>query len=115
MPRYSEADARDAVAESHSYAEALTRLGLRPAGGNHALFRRYVDSIWKIDTHHFDPYFSSRRPNRVTSAKPLEEVLVERSTYPREALKPRLYASGLKRPICELCGQDEHWNGRRMA
>lgn len=31
------------------------------------------------------------------------------------SLKRRLYAEGLKEPICELCGQDEHWRGTRIA
>jgi predicted nucleic acid-binding Zn ribbon protein len=48
-------------------------------------------------------------------AQPLEEVLVEGSTYSRRSLKRRLYAEGLKARRCELCGQDESWNGRRMA
>jgi hypothetical protein len=36
MPRYTEKQARKAVAESLSYSEVLRRLGIRPAGGNHA-------------------------------------------------------------------------------
>jgi hypothetical protein len=115
MPRYSEAEARAAVAVSHSYSEALRRVGLRPAGGNHALFCRYVNRVWKIDTSHFDPYFASRAANRPRRAKPLEEILVEGSAYKRGTLKARLYAAGLKQPICELCGQDDRWRGRRMA
>jgi hypothetical protein len=76
MPRYSEEEARAAVAASYSYTEALRRIGLRPAGGNHALFRRYVDTVWKIDTSHFDPYFRSRIAGGPSRAKPLSEVLV---------------------------------------
>ena len=30
-------------------------------------------------------------------------------------LKKRLYAEGLKQRICEMCGQDELWHGRRLA
>ncbi len=113
MPRYTEEEARSAVAGSWSYAEALRRLGLRPAGGNHALFRRYVDEIWRIPTNHFDPYRGQRDGPR--NAIPLEEILVEGSTYARDRLKRRLYEAGLKRPICELCGQDENWRGGRLA
>ncbi len=41
--------------------------------------------------------------------------MVENSTYRRGKLKRRLYAAGLKQRACEMCGQGEEWNGRRMA
>jgi hypothetical protein len=68
---------------------------------------------WGIDTSHFDPYASLR--NQEHRCIRLEEILVESSRYSRRSLKKRLYAEGLKRPICEECGQDEHWRGKRMA
>jgi hypothetical protein len=111
MPRYSEADAREAVAASRSFAEAIRRLGLRPAGGNHALFKKYVE-LWGISTDHFDPYAASRGAKR---GIPLEKVLVENSEYPRASLKRRLITEGLKQAICELCTQGEIWRGRKMA
>lgn len=113
MPRYSEPEARDAVAASQSYSEVLRRLGLRAAGGNHALLRKYVDGIWRIPTDHFDPV-ASRRP-LARKAKPLEEVMVRGSSYSRANLKRRLFEEGLKERCCEMCGQDEHWHGRLMS
>jgi Zn ribbon nucleic-acid-binding protein len=117
VPRYTEAEARAAIASSLSYAEALRKVGLRPAGGNHQLFRRYVNDIWRIPTGHFDPSRASleslarARPQRT----PLDAVLVADSCYSRKALKSRLYEAGLKSRRCELCGQDENWNGTRMS
>ncbi len=114
VPDYTYQEAREAVAASLSYAEALRRLGLRPNGGNHRLFRRYVDEVWQIPTGHFDPYRSQRlgfRPQPI----PLADVLVEGSTYHRGKLKQRLYDEGIKTRVCELCGQGEIWFGRPMA
>ena len=54
-PRYSEAEAREAIAASLSYTDALRRLGMRPAGGNHRTLRRYAEEIWRIPVDHFDP------------------------------------------------------------
>jgi hypothetical protein len=108
--RYSEEEARAAVAASRSYAAALMRLGLRPAGGNHATLKKYV-RLWGISVEHFD--FGASPP--VREAKPLAEILVEGSTYTRAHLKRRLLAEGLKHPRCELCGQGELWRGARMA
>lgn len=112
MPRYTEEEARSAVAESLSYAEALRLLGMRPAGGNHKLFRHYVDTVWKISTEHFDPY---ARSSRSRTAAPLEQVMVRNSSYPRRTLKNRLLREGFKQRLCEMCGQDEVWRGGRLA
>jgi hypothetical protein len=101
VPRYSENETRAVIAGSLSYSEALRRLGLRPAGGNHSLFRRYVDEIWKIPTDHFDPHRARIEALRRTEPIPLREVLVEGSSYSRANLKSRLYATGLKERSCE--------------
>ena len=109
----SEQAVRAAVAASSSYAEVLRRLGLRAAGGNHRTVRKYVEDIWRIPTDHFEPHAAlAAMPRR---AVPLAEVLVEGSTYHRGHLKRRLLAEGIKRPVCEMCGQGEVWRGRRMA
>lgn len=111
MPGYSEEETRRAVERSMSYAESLRRLGKRPDGGNHKLFRHWVDQVWRIPTDHFDPHAarSGRRPRE------LSEVMVEGSSYSRAHLKRRLLAAGIKQPICEICGQGEMWRGRLMA
>ncbi|MGE5282241.1 MAG: HNH endonuclease signature motif containing protein [Chloroflexota bacterium] len=114
MPRYDETKARAAVAVSRSYSEVLRRLGMRPAGGNHSLLRKYVDEVWRIPTDHFDAGGASMR-NLHKPPIPLEEVLVVGSTYSRGKLKERLFEAGLKERRCEQCGQDESWRGRSMS
>jgi hypothetical protein len=113
VSQYSEAEARQAVAASFSYEEALRRLGLRATGGNWRTLRAWV-ARWGIPTDHFDPDVARRRALR-HAPRPIEEILVERSTYSRNHLKDRLYGAGLKQPICELCGQGELWRDRRMT
>lgn len=75
MPRYDEAEAREAVKASLSYSEVLRRLGMRPAGGNHSLLRKWVDDIWRIPTDHFDAGGASIR-NLHREPIPLARVLV---------------------------------------
>jgi hypothetical protein len=113
VPRYSEAQARDAVRESLSYAEALRRLGLGATGGNWRTLRIWVDR-WHISIEHFDSR-ARQRSALQQPPRPLAEILVERSTYSRNHLKERLYREGLKERRCELCGQDEMWRGRPMG
>jgi len=113
MPRYGEQEAKEAVAASRSFSEALRKLGMRPAGGNHRLLKSWVKR-WQIPTDHFDAGASLRRRPSQT-AKPLREVLTQGSAYSRNNLKQRLFREGLKERHCELCGQDENWRGRTMS
>jgi HNH endonuclease len=84
-----------------------------PSGGNPKTLQKYA-RVWGIPTDHFDPAIARRRAN-ARRTRSLEEILVQRSTYNRGNLKQRLYRAGLKQPVCELCGQDEVWHGRRMS
>jgi hypothetical protein len=111
--RFSESELRDAVATSRSYSEALRKVGLRPAGGNHGTIKKYV-ARWRISTAHFD-YDAIRREALYKPPWPLTELLVEHSTYHRGHLKRRLFAEGLKEPRCEICGQGDTWRGLPLA
>jgi hypothetical protein len=113
QPRYCEAEVREAVEGANNATEALRHLGLRPAGGNHRSLRRWIEH-YGISIDHFGAHLTSRSVRRVASV-PLQAVLVRDSTYSRKSLKRRLYDNGLKRRICELCGQGEQWQGREMA
>jgi hypothetical protein len=113
VPRYDEQQARAAIGASSSWTEALRRLGLRAAGGNFALLKRWA-AEWGIDTAHFRPYeHAGRHLHR--APRPLAEVLVEHSAYNRASLKRRLYDEGLKQRRCELCGLGETWRGKRIT
>jgi hypothetical protein len=113
--RYSDEEARAAIAASRSFSEALRRLGMRPAGGNHRTLRLLAERL-AVPTDHFDPHAAQREVLRVVSRPiPLDRILVRGSTYNRQDLKRRLYAEGLKQRACELCGQGELWRGQRMS
>jgi hypothetical protein len=113
-PRYSEQAAREAVAASRSYSEALRRLGMCQAGGSHAVLKKWL-AIWEISTTHFDPYARVRELNGARGRTPLADLLREESTYHRRHLKRRLFDEGYKDRACEMCGQGELWRGRQMS
>lgn len=116
MPRarpYTEQQVREAVANSPSLTAALRRLGLRPAGGNHATLRKLIER-YAICTDHFNANWVLRGP-RSRKAIPLDEVLVENCSYNRRNLKERLYEAGLRPRQCQMCGQGEEWRGRQMS
>ena len=112
-PRHSEDEVREAVSRARNLADALRHLGLRPAGHNGRTLKRLIEH-YGIPVDHFDPHERQRlrRSNRVT---PLGEILIAHSSYSRGHLKERLYAEGIKSRRCEMCGQDEVWQGTRMA
>jgi hypothetical protein len=112
-PRYSETEAREAVAASYSYAETLRRLSMCPSGGAWRVLRKWLE-IWEIPTDHFDPRLRTAQA-AARGQGTLEQVLVDGSHVRSSRLKDRLYAAGLKRRQCELCGQGETWQGRRMS
>jgi hypothetical protein len=82
-------------------------------GGNYQTLKKLI-AFYGISTDHFNPYAALNGP-RLHSRIPLEQVLVEGSTYNRTKLKNRLYEEGLKQRACELCGQGEEWHGRWMS
>ena len=111
VPSYSESEARAAVALASNHAQVLRLLGLCPTGGSTAVLKQWLIR-WEIPTDHFEPR-AHRSPKR--TATPLEQILVEGSTFARSNLKARLYREGIKMPICELCGVGESWHGRPVG
>jgi hypothetical protein len=111
-PRFTEEQLREAVAESLSFAETLRRLSYCHTGANPRTVKKYV-RVWRISTEHFDPDAGRRRAVEINgrSAIPLDQVLVEGSSYHRGHLKQRLFEAGLKDRRCELCGRGETWKG----
>jgi hypothetical protein len=110
---FTEEGARAAIAGATNWAEALRNLGMCHSGGNPKTLKKYAQ-LWGISTEHFDPAIARRRAMR-RRARPIEELLVADIAVNRGHLKGRLYREGLKRPVCELCGQGEEWQGRRLS
>lgn len=80
------------------------------------MLRKWIER-WGIPTDHFDPdaVRNEALAGGRSGPRPLDEILVAGSTYPRGHLKRRLYDAGLKTRSCELCGQGEVWRDRPMA
>src|SRR5438270_8939319 len=92
--RYTEEQVRNAVGTARSIAGALRLLGLSPAGGHHLTLKKLIGR-YGLSTEHFDPYWAQHQP-RPSRAIPLEQVLVENSTYHRHHLKRRSPACGVR-------------------
>lgn len=100
------------IKDSKSQKEVLEKMNLRSAGGNFNTLRKYIEKF-ELDTSHFIKNYEMMVS--INKKIPLEDVLIEKSTYARNSLKDRLYSEGLKERKCELCGQDEEWQGKKMS
>ena len=101
---------KEIVENSFSRKEVLSKLNLRDAGSNFKTFNKYVE-LYSIDISHFIKNYQKINDINRNKKIPLDDILVENSTYHRHHLKERLYKEGLLDRECCLCGQDENWNG----
>jgi hypothetical protein len=99
------------IKESKTQSEVLNKMKLRSAGSNFYTLKKYI-KLFDIDTSHFIKNYNIMINFNTI---PLYEILVENSTFNRNHLKERLYKESLKDRKCELCGQDENWNGKKMS
>lgn len=108
--RYAEEILDKLVKESNSISEVTRKLGLKTYYGNRQTVKKYIE-LYKLDTKHFGNYNNGRGSN----SKSIEDILVKNSTYRHNTnLKKKLFDYGLKKSECEMCGQDENWNGKKM-
>jgi hypothetical protein len=115
MEKYTKDKLQQLVNESKSFTEVLIKYGRRASGGNFVIIKKYV-SLFNISTSHFDNFKQERLKilNGKKSIK-LDDCLVVDSKVSRGIVKKKLYDSGLKSRICEMCGQDEFWRGKKMS
>src|SRR3989344_2521784 len=95
---------KEAAIKSSSVRQVLFHLGLVQAGGNYQQVTREL-RIQSIDIAHFrgkgwnKGLKIPRKPIKATV-----DILVRQSSFQSYKLKKRLFAEGLKKPICEICG-----------
>lgn len=106
----------EAVKTSLSYAEVMRKLGLKAAGSNYDTVKKKIKE-YNLDTSHMTGkvWNQGERYKPVKTFRPLEEVLVENSTWVNtNNLRKRLLKEGIKEYKCECCGRTE-WLGKPIA
>ncbi len=103
------------VKDSDSLSSILKYFGLNWTGGNHRTLKKRLNEE-EIDYSHIKLGANCNKGRKFPSkAIPLEEVMIENSTYNRYHLKNRLLKNGMLENKCEICGQDEIWNGKLLT
>ena len=109
--KYTKEILEKVVNSSNNFSEVTRKLGLKPFYGNRQTVKKYIN-LFDINTKHF------RLTTNGGGTKikiELDDILVENSTYDTTNLKRRLYDNGLKCRVCEMCGQDENWYGKKIS
>ncbi len=105
--KYSLQSFQEAVANSTSIIEVLTKLGLKPAGGNYRSCNNLIKEL-SLDVSHFKGQGWSK--GRVFGPKrPLEDYLSNRCRIKSHSLKLRLIQEGVFLHKCYRCDLT-HWN-----
>jgi Zn finger protein HypA/HybF involved in hydrogenase expression len=105
------------VKNNETMAEILRSIGLDPYGSGsryRSLKKRFKED--DIDYSHIILGSFSRQGKKFpTESKPLEEVMVENSTYSRGALKKRLLKNGMLENKCDICDQEPIHNSTKLV
>ena len=108
--KYEKENFTKIVGESINYTDVCRKLNISCGKGNRDTVKKYILK-YEIDTFHF----KIPLPHQIKRYN-LNEVLVKNSPYKHTSdLKNRLYKEGLKQRCCELCGQSEEWQGKKMS
>jgi hypothetical protein len=113
--KYNETNFKEIIINSNSKIECIKKLGLNTkSAGNYDTLNKYIN-LYNLDISHFEKTTVGLN-NYIQSIKAnMNNILVKNSKYSRNALKKRLYDEGFKERKCELCGQTEDWQGKKMS
>ncbi|MEK7680743.1 MAG: HNH endonuclease signature motif containing protein [Patescibacteria group bacterium] len=111
---WTEEQLRKAAGESTSVRQVIKALGLIEAGGNYAQIKKFL-KIYKVDTSHFRGIGWNKGMRGIGVFRTtLQELLTRNNYYQSYKLKRRLFAAGLKKPFCEMCGWAKKSNDGRV-
>jgi len=114
-PTFTKKELEKTVKESYCISNLIDNLGKTKSGTYVKIIKKYL-IYYNIDTSHFDPY-KKNKENLINGIKkfPMSHWLQYGSKIGSSSLKEKLYEEGLKKRICEKCGQGESWNGDHMS
>lgn len=105
---------QDAVDQSGTYREVLTKLNVEDNGGSRTLLKKILDEHG-ISRERFGSGWSRNDYGAHKTPTPYAEILVEGSTYRRTHLKKRLIKDGLLEEVCAVCRILPEWEGKPLV
>ena len=104
------------ISQSRYWGEVFEKLGIIQGGGNMNNIKKRVFQ-YQIDVSHFvskSEALSIRVARRDGKLK-YKDLFIENCKHSRSILKKFIYKEQLKEIKCEICDQDENWNGKKMS
>jgi len=111
---YTKEQLEKAISINSSYCGVLRYFEMNTSGGNYKKLKRDIKN-WNLDIKHFLSH--SETCKRIITGRvkySLEDILNNKKP-PSTNFKKKLYEEGLKKPICENCGQNEEWKGEKLV
>ena len=103
------------VKKSNSIAEIIRYFGFAQASSIYRMIKKRCEED-DIDYSHIPLGLGSNKGKKIIrKAFPLEEVMVENSTYNRGNLKKRLLKNGMLKNECAICGQEPIHNNKKLV
>lgn len=101
LRKYTEHQLRQAIRNSTSLAQSLTRLGIAPCGGNYEVLRRAIRHF-DLDVSHFTGQGWSKG-KKLRMKQPTEKFLTNEVPIQSHKLKIRLLSEGIFVRRCDSC------------
>jgi Zn finger protein HypA/HybF involved in hydrogenase expression len=105
---------REIVARAASVTEILRNIGVSQGNSSRKTLQKRIEFL-QIDASHLSAWKEKTRDRLSQKKIPLEEVLVEHSTYQRRHIKDRLIEEGLMENRCAICGLEPEWEGKELT
>ena len=98
---------------SDSFSGILRHWGMENKGSNGRTLKERIEYEGLSVSHIYENHRIGKP--QIDSATPLDEIMVEDSTYSRGCLKRRLLKVGMLKDKCVICGQENSWNDNKLV
>jgi hypothetical protein len=109
LRKYTEHQLSEAVKNSTSLAQTLSKLGVAPYGGNYVVLKKAIRHF-NLDSSHFTGRIWNKGKT-IGPKQPLERYLSNQLQIQSYNLKRKLLSEGILRKKCSNC-QNTEWLGR---
>jgi hypothetical protein len=109
LRKYTEHQLGEAVKNSTSLAQTLSKLGVAPYGGNYVVLKKAIEHF-NLDTSHFTGQVWNKGKT-IGPKQPLERYLSNQLQIQSYKLKRKLLSGGILKKRCSSCQRIE-WLGQ---
>lgn len=102
------------VQKSKYWGELFQNLGIIQGGNNMKNIKKHIEK-YNINVDHFISKSKALSLKRHKYALQYEDLFIEKCSHSRNSVKAFIYNNKLKPIVCELCGQNELWNNKKMS